>query len=133
MKKLLMSLLSLAAMLGFPACNAQGQNTPAFQSVDVNTFETIIADTAVIRLDVRQLQEFNEGHIPGAAVIDVLQPDFEEKALARLPKDRTIALYCRSGRRSKKAATVLAENGYTVVELSTGWIGWVNAGKPVEK
>ena len=133
MKKLLMSLLSLAAMLGFPACNAQGQNTPASQSVDVDTFDTIIADTAVIRLDVRQLQEFNEGHIPGAAVIDVLQPDFEDKALARLPKDRTIALYCRSGRRSKKAAAVLAENGDTGVELSTGWLGWVNAGKPVEK
>ena len=83
--------------------------------------------------DVREIGEFAEGHIPGAAVIDVLQPDFEEKALARLPKDRTIALYCRSGRRSKKAAAVLAENGYTVVELSTGWIGWVNAGKPVEK
>ena len=119
-----LSVLS-AALSG---CQAQD-----FRSVEVAEFAAVIADTSVIRLDVRSLQEFTDGHIPGAAIIDVLQPDFEDKALARLPKDRTIALYCRSGRRSKKAAAILAQNGYTVVELNGGWLSWVNANQPIER
>jgi rhodanese-related sulfurtransferase len=46
-----------------------------------------------------------------------------------LPKDKSVALYCRSGNRSKRAAKILAENGYDVVELATGYNGWVAAGK----
>ena len=43
----------------------------------------------------------------------------------RLPKDKTIAVYCKGGGRSKQVAGVLAGNGYKVVELATGYDGWV--------
>lgn len=49
-----------------------------------------------------------------------------------LPKDKPVALYCRSGNRSKKAAGILAENGYEVVELGTGYRGWVASGKKID-
>ena len=49
-----------------------------------------------------------------------------------LPKDKPVALYCRSGNRSKNAARILAEKGYQVLELGTGFRGWAAAGKEVE-
>ena len=42
-----------------------------------------------------------------------------------------IAVYCRSGHRSKVAAGILAKNGYRVMELESGFNGWKAAGKPV--
>ena len=45
----------------------------------------------------------------------------------------TIALYCRSGNRSKRAASSLSSKGYRVIELATGYNGWLQAGKPVAK
>ena len=67
-----------------------------------------------ILLDVRTEKEFAAGHIKGAILI----PDYEIRLRAEkeLPdKDKTILVYCRSGRRSKLAARDLAELGYTDV------------------
>ena len=108
----------------------QAQNTKV-QSLSVDEFEKHIADTSVVRLDVRTLDEYAEGHIAKAINIDVLKSDFESKAVSLLPKDKTIAVYCRSGKRSKKAVDILAKHDYTVIELSTGYNGWVTAGKEV--
>ncbi|MDY3134231.1 MAG: rhodanese-like domain-containing protein, partial [Candidatus Egerieousia sp.] len=42
----------------------------------------------------------------------------------------TVAIYCRSGRRSKNAAAILAKEGYKVIELAGGFNSWTSAGKP---
>ena len=101
-----------------------GCTTADFRSVDAETFAHIIEDTTVVRLDVRTVNEYAQGHIPNALLIDVTQADFMQKAEQLLPKDKTIALYCRSGRRSKTAAQQLAQHGYQVVELNTGFNSW---------
>ena len=122
MKKILtMSLLSV--IFGLFSCNAQSPDN-AFKSVEVEEFAKVIADTAVIRLDVRTPEEYAEGHIDNAVNIDVQKDSFEKKAVSTLPKNKTIALYCRSGRRSKNAAKILSANGYNVVELNSGYNGW---------
>ena len=78
-------------------------------------------------LDVRTPEEHAEGHIQGTDFnIDMLSEGFTAEALAVLPKDRGVALYCRSGNRSKRAAQILAENGYTVVELAVGYKEFLN-------
>ena len=100
-----------------------------FRSLSVAEFKEYIADTAVVRLDVRTAEEYAEGHIAGAVNIDVLQPDFEQKGKAVLPKGKTIALYCRRGKRSKKAARILSELHYKVVELDGGYLEWTKAGQ----
>ena len=71
--------------------------------------------------------------ISGSVNIDVLSGHFGETASASLDRNRTVAVYCRSGNRSKNAARILAENGYQVVELGTGFRGWVAAGKKIAK
>ena len=117
--------------MGFSFFGLFGQ-TNKFKTVDVNEFEKFIADTAVILLDVRTAAEHAEGFIPGTHFnIDVLERTYTKTAVDSLPKDRPVALYCRSGNRSKNAARILAEKGYEVVELGTGFRGWVAAGKEV--
>ena len=110
-----------------------GQTTK-FKTVDVDDFAMFIVDTAVTLLDVRTPAEHAEGFIPGTHFnIDVLEDSYTKIATETLPKDKPVALYCRSGNRSKNAARILAEQGYEVVELGTGFRGWVAAGKKVNK
>ena len=117
-----------AVLCNLLGCTAQQQN---FESLDVEAFEKVISDTSVVRLDVRSIDEYASGHIAKAINIDVMKDDFKTKATSLLPKDKTIALYCRSGRRSKKAAGILIENGYKVIELNSGISGWINARKEI--
>lgn len=117
-----------AVLCNLLGCTAQQQN---FESLDVEAFEKVISDTSVVRLDVRSIDEYASGHIAKAINIDVMKDDFKTKATSLLPKDKTIALYCRSGRRSKKAAGILVENGYKVIELNSGISGWTNARKEI--
>ena len=107
--------------------------TGKFRTVDVAEFAKAVADTSYVVLDVRTPAEHAAGHIPGTHFnIDVLEDDYTETALKALPKDKPVALYCRSGNRSKNAARILAEHGYRVLELGTGFRGWVAAGNEVE-
>ena len=117
-----------AVLCNLLGCTAQQQN---FESLNVEAFEKAISDTSVVRLDVRSIDEYASGHIAKAINIDVMKDDFTTKATSLLPKDKTIALYCRSGRRSKRAAGILAENGYKVIELNSGISGWINAQKEI--
>ena len=107
--------------------------TNKFKTVDVAEFAKAVADTSYVVLDVRTPAEYAEGQIPGTHFnIDVIEDSYTELALKTLPKGKLVALYCRSGNRSKKAARILAENGYQVLELGTGFRGWAAAGKEVE-
>ena len=126
MKKIFM--IISAVLCNLLGCTAQQQN---FESLDAEAFEKVISDTSVVRLDVRSIDEYASGHIAKAINIDVMKDDFTTKATSLLPKDKTIALYCRSGRRSKKAAGILVENGYKVIELNSGISGWINAQKDI--
>lgn len=82
---------------------------------------------------VRTVAEYSEEHIPGSININVLDEQFAAIADSTLQKDKPIALYCRSGKRSKKAAAILSRKGYKVYELDKGFIGWKEAGKETEK
>lgn len=133
-----MKLLSMIVSLLGLSCCANGQ-TDSIQTVDAPTFAQIIrtdsaaADSqAVTLVDVRTAEEYAEGHIPDALNIDVLQDDFTQKATARLPKDSRVAVYCRSGKRSLKAAALLVKAGYKVVNLKGGWLEWTANRLPTE-
>jgi hydroxyacylglutathione hydrolase len=82
-------------------------------------------DAALI--DVRQLNEWDQGHAPNATLYPLAElPDHLEE----LPRDRVIICACRSGARSLRAATFLEENGFNVVNLTGGMIAWHNEGLP---
>lgn len=114
----------------FFSCQQTGGN---FESLSVGDFADVISDPAVQRLDVRTVAEYSEGHIPGSVNVNVLDESFAAVADSVLQPSRPVALYCRSGKRSKKAARILSGKGFKVYELSTGFNGWLEAGQPVEK
>ncbi|MGN0233053.1 MAG: rhodanese-like domain-containing protein [Bacteroidaceae bacterium] len=99
------------------------------ERVGTEEFAQLIADTTVVRLDVRTHEEYVEGHIQGAVNIDMLNKDFLHKAISILPRQQTIALYCASGKRSHKAAKMLSKRGYRVIELKCGYKGWRKANR----
>lgn len=67
----------------------------------------------VIILDVREQSEYDSGHIPDSVLLP-LGTIQENIAAAVIPqKDATVLVYCRSGNRSKSAASALAKLGYT--------------------
>lgn len=119
-------LLTFASLFGL---NASADN---YKNLSANGFAKTIADKTVQVLDCRTLEEFTEGHIPGALLADVKLESFEQRATAVLSKDAPVAVYCRSGKRSLKACEILVKAGYgTVYNLKTGINGWKEAGKPV--
>ena len=124
MKKILICLLAVFGL-------ATGCCQQNFENTDPEGFAKLIAEPSVVVLDVRTAEEFNEGHIEGALLIDWKQDGFMEKAQATLPKDKTIAVYCRSGRRSAGAAELLAAEGYKLVNLLGGIMAWKEANRPV--
>ena len=117
--KYLLTCLALTIMI---SCQAQSE----FKSVDIDEFKTEISKSGVQLVDVRTAQEYSEGHIPGAMNIDVNATDFEEKIKA-LDKKENVAIYCRSGRRSKMAANKMTAAGFKVIELNTGFLSWDGA------
>ena len=86
-----------------------------------------------VLVDVREDNEWEAGHIPGAVHLGrgVLERDVEE----RFPeKDAPLVLQCGGGYRSALACDNLQKMGYTnVVSLDGGYRGWVAAGLPVEQ
>ena len=124
MKNLLTCLL---AALGLTT--ACGQKN--YEDVDTEGFASLIAQPEVVVLDVRTSEEYLEGHLAEALLIDVKGEDFLDKARKALPKDKTIAIYCRSGRRSAHAAEMLAAEGFKVVNLKGGILAWLAEQRPV--
>ena len=133
LKILIMKAILLTMFMGFSFFGLCGQDNK-FKTVDAAEFAKFIENPEVVVLDVRTPEEHAEGFIPGTDYnIDVLQESYEQIATDKLSKDKPVALYCRSGNRSKNAARILADHGYDVVELGTGFKGWVAAGMPVAK
>ena len=104
-----------------------------FESMNVEDFDALIQDEGMQRLDVRTLAEYSEGHIAKTININVMDDSFSSMADSLLQKDRPVAVYCRSGKRSKKAAAILSKKGYKVFELDKGFNSWQEAGKEIEK
>ena len=119
----------LAMMSSLFSCQ---QNT-GYDSLNVNEFEALLQKGNIQLVEVRTPGEYAEGHIPQSVNIDVLNTDFATNVDSTLIKDKPVAVYCRSGQRSKRAAAILVKKGYTVYELDNGFISWQQANKKTEK
>ena len=123
MKRCLLMLLAAVFLCG---CAGQAQESKEASYMNITAQEAKkIMDTQedCVILDVRTQEEFEEKHIPGAVLIpnEVIREQAEQ-----ILKDKTqlILVYCRSGRRSKQAAQVLVELGYTNVREFGGILDW---------
>ncbi len=92
-----------------------------------------IADSPedLVILDVRTPEEFAEGHIDGAVMIDFYRDDFAAE-VAKLDPDVPYVLYCRSGNRSGQTTALMTELGFNAVDdVDGGVLAWQNAGLPL--
>ena len=138
MKRLLTMIMFAALAVG--CGNAQNKTatkkidnestTTRITTVGVEKFTEIIRQKDVRLIDVRTPKEYAEGHIYGADNIDVNAADFGERIKNIEGK---VAVYCRSGKRSMKAAEQLAAQGCTVYNLRGGILAWNKNWLNVEK
>jgi SulP family sulfate permease len=95
-------------------------NTPTMEARAL--WEALRSDTAPLVVDVRERREFRQGHVPAARNLPL--SDLLAHPLT-LPRDRVIVLADRSGRRSVRAATFLAGQGYSMLYmLDGGMLAW---------
>ena len=119
----------MLSILGFMGCTAQ--NGSSIDSKEA--YGLIKADSNIAVLDVRTAKEFADGHVAGAVNIDVNQTDFAQK-IDQLDRSKTYIVYCRSGRRSRKAVGIMAAKGFkNLYNVSDGFVGWNKNGLPFEK
>ncbi|HSP30296.1 MAG TPA: rhodanese-like domain-containing protein [Ilumatobacteraceae bacterium] len=85
----------------------------------------------LVVLDVRTPEEFAEGHLDGAVLVDFYDADFAEQ-LATLDTDVPYLVYCRSGNRSGQAMGVMEQLGFSsAADVDGGIVAWSAAGLPV--
>ncbi len=121
MKKSLLSLFAIITVM-FTSCQS-------YTNVENAQLKEVIAvKDSVQLLDVRTVEEFNEKHIPSAINIDVTNAAFLDSAKSQLDINKEVAVYCKSGKRSAKAAKMLAKAGYKVSNLQNGITSWIADG-----
>ena len=85
----------------------------------------------LVILDVRTPEEFAEGHLDGALMIDFYLDDFTDR-VADLDPDVPYLVYCRSGNRSGQAVAIMEELGFAdVADVDGGIMSWLDAGLPI--
>lgn len=115
MKKLIIA----ATTMFFAAC------APDFPALSPDEFAEAIRQPDLLLVDVRTPEEYAEGHIEGALNINWRDTAFAQQAAEQLDKTKTIALYCKAGRRSHAAAGKLHTMGFDrIIELKGGYDAW---------
>ena len=96
--------------------------------------EIDVADAAVRHasgtpvIDVREPDEYVEGHVPGAPLIPLgTVPD----RLSEVPRGTEVLVICKAGGRSRKAAEIMRADGIDAVNIAGGTMAWIEGGNPV--
>ncbi len=98
------------------------------REIDIDQVATALEDGAAV-IDVRETEEYTEGHVPGARNLPmgVLTSRLEE-----LDRTAPVHVICASGNRSSAMADVLVAQGFDAVNVKGGTKAWIQSGRPVE-
>ena len=124
MKRILSVLLALALCMCLSCCAAEKEEAMGYNQIDQEAAKAMMAqDDGHVIVDVRRQDEYDEGHIPGAILIP--NETIEDERPEALPDlEQIILIYCRSGNRSKQAASKLAAMGYVNIYEFGGINTW---------
>jgi rhodanese-related sulfurtransferase len=127
--KLARSLLT-SALFAVSAASVSLSYAGRPSAVDVKQVAAMQSSGALL-LDVREPDEYAQGHVPGAILIPLGQLDQRLPEIARY-KNQPVALICRSGNRSAKAQMLLEQAGFSAAaNVEGGMIAWQRSGLPV--
>lgn len=124
MKRILPLFLLLLLLTGCGGTASNSSSEDDYQQISQEEAKEMMDTQDVIILDVREQDEYDSGHIPGAVLLPVGTIDEETAAEVIPEKDSTVLVYCRSGNRSKTASSALAELGYTNIYEFGGINTW---------
>jgi DMSO/TMAO reductase YedYZ molybdopterin-dependent catalytic subunit/rhodanese-related sulfurtransferase/glyoxylase-like metal-dependent hydrolase (beta-lactamase superfamily II) len=103
-------------------------------SIDIGTTPAVgargaraLLDSGALLLDVREPEEWQAEHAPGAVLMPMGQV---RQRQSELPRDRRIVVVCRSGGRSAATTESLRTWGFDAVNLAGGMCAWASAGLP---
>jgi len=122
-----------AILLGLTLAGLCGTARAEHTKDSLDTVRKAIAADEAVLVDVREPDEWQEGHVAGARLLplSVLEKGVDPKQLARdLPKDKVIYCHCLAGGRCVQAAAILAPLGYDVRPLKPGYPQLAKAGFP---
>ncbi len=131
-------------LFGVLACSQSGTKTdtagtPEAIHKDISVseaYEMLHQDerpSDLVLLDVRTPAEYEQGHLEESVLINIGDPSFREK-INELDRNKTYVVYCRSGRRSNRAAGIMEEMGFNeVYNVQGGLLAWKAANYPTEK
>ena len=131
-KTIYMIFFVCAFSLGLWAC-ASNNKKPEYKNLTSAQFEELIKNPEVQLVDVRTIAEYTEGHIAGSLNINVKDENFASCIDDLLTNDKDVAVYCRSGKRSRTAAEILIKKGFKVYNLDKGILNWTEEGREVVK
>ena len=116
--------IAVLAILLLAGCSQKKPQEASYRQISMNEAIAMMAEeTDYMILDVRTLEEFAAGHIPGA--INIPNEEIGTAQIPELPdQDQLILVYCRSGNRSKQASEKLAALGYTNIVEFGGINSW---------
>ena len=122
MNRVLIAALTLILLAG---CSGTAGSHAAYRQISAEEAKEMMDELGgEIVLDVREPDEYDAGHIPGAVLLPVDLIDEEHAAEIIPAKESVVLVYCHSGNRSKTAAAALAELGYTQVYEFGGIQKW---------
>lgn len=110
--------------IGFTSCNCNN-----WTDLTPDEFEKAYIADKTVTIDVRTADEFAQGHLYHAINIDWQKDGFMDEIKENFNTNLTLAIYCRSGKRSAAAAQALSDAGYKVLNLTGGYTAWAEAGK----
>lgn len=121
----------LFAVVAASALFLTGCGSAGATNLGAADFQAKAQEAGVVTLDVRTSGEFIGGHLENAINIDVEAMNFDSE-IAKLDKNTTYAVYCRSGRRSQVAVNRMKDAGFTkLFNLNAGVEDWISAGLPL--
>ena len=122
MKKFIKKIFALTlGVATFAGCGSDGAGEIL---APVEYMKMLENDEKAYLLDVRRADEYAAGRLPGAALLDVTDSVAFARGVELLDKEKNIYIYCRSGRRSRKAADILTAKGFRVCDMQGGYNAW---------
>jgi len=123
----------LGAILVLIVVNEVYRKLRGASSVTPQQALSLFNDQDAVMIDVREVGEYRDGHLPNARNLPLGNIDDRIKEL-KVPKNRPIIVYCRTGNRAGGAQSALKKNGFENVHLLAGGLhAWENASLPTAK